>query len=902
MLTAISIAGDWSFALDPEGRGTAERWDLGALDDTIALPGSVDRAAKAPANDAATMAHLSRRNPYVGCAWYQRQVDIPDDQAGQFHWLVLERPHGEVSVYLDGYRIGRDRSLSTEHRFFLGPLEPGAHSLTLMIDNGRFEAVGEAIQYMGEGFYDVAHSNTDHTQTNWNGVVGDMRIEAAGAAISGLRVDAPGRTIRVSAALEAFDTDRNWPDFWIGDHDDRLHMTVRLADGGEVTHDTAVGIRSGWTPVEVEIALPETAGLWSEFTPAVHVLSVEWVRDGRVLDRQETTFGIREIRSEGRHLLLNGRPLSLRGTLDCALFPKTGHPPCDRPEWRRILGVCRDHGLNHIRFHSWCPPRAAFEVADEMGIYLAVEGPVWPTLHADPNLDNFIEQEAERIFRDYGNHPSFVMFAIGNELHGAGLHAFTSRFVSHWQEADPRRVYTGGSGWPTTPEADYDSKPEPRCHRWNEGMESRLNRAPFETLTDWREHVAATEHPLLVHETGQWCVYPDFDSIDRFDGPLAARSFEMVRNDLAAKGRLDEWREIFATSGAIQVQLYKEEIEACLRTRDFVGFQLLGLQDFTGQGTALVGVVDAFWEPKSYLDSAAWREFCAPVVPLLRSPGFVVEAGDGFGGRAELAQFGADDIATGAMRWEVRDADGQTCLSGDLPHGTLAAGDLHEVGTVSVATDDLVPDRRYELVLSEPAAEARNRWPFWVMGRAAPPELPIVREIDAGVLDEVASGARLIFMPDPAEIAETSVLGWASIFWNTLWTRGQEPHTLGLRIDTEHPALNGFPTLRHNEPHWWELVVGRRAYEHAPLPGRPIVAVNDDWNANRDLALLSEVALGEGRLIISAMDVADTAERPVARSLARALGRYLEGAAAPAPQVAADAVQDWWRMQRGTEG
>ncbi|EAR51870.1 putative beta-galactosidase [Oceanicola granulosus HTCC2516] len=898
MLHAFSIAGDWALKLDPDNKGTDARWYRQRLEgDTMALPGSIDAAAKAPASDAATMAHLSRRNPYVGPAWYQREIEIPEDQDGLYHWLVLERPHGEVNLFLDDLKVGRDRSLSTEHRFFLGQVAPGRHVVTMMIDNSRFEAVGEAAQHMGDAFWDVAHSTSDHTQSNWNGTVGYMRIEAAAAAISALRVDAPDRQVRVRAELEAFDPDDRWPTFWAEPHDDRLRLTVELAGGdAPIVQERSLTIGSAWTPVDVPLDLPDDAATWSEFTPVVHRLTVEWLRDGAPLARKETTFGIRDVRCEGRHITLNGRRLYLRGTLDCALFPKTGYPPTDHAEWRRIFTQCRDIGLNHIRFHSWCPPRAAFEVADEMGMLLAVEGPVWPRLYADPNLDDFIHQECERIFRDYGNHPSFVMFAIGNELHGEGLHAFTSRFVARWKAEDGRRVYTGGSGWPSTPEADYLTKPQPRCQRWGDGLDGRLNRAPLETNTDWRDWVESVEQPLLVHETGQWCVYPDLDSIGKFDGPLAARNFEMIKADLDAKGRLDEAPALLETSGLHQVALYKEEIEACLRTRDFAGYQLLGVQDFTGQGTALVGVLDAFWDPKPYLDEAHWREFCAPVVPLWRTDGFVLEAGQPFAGTVEVAQFGADDLPAGALRWQVLDDVGGVCRDGEIAHDGLAAAQLHGLGRLEIDTADLAPDRRYQLVLSLPESDARNRWDFWVMDSGTA-ELPIVRSLDADVLARVAKGERLVFMPEPGEIEETSVLGWTNVFWNTLWTSGQEPHTLGLRIDTDHPALAGFPARRHNEAHWFELMSRRVAFGHEGLPGRPIVAVNDDWNRNRDLSLLSEVAVGEGRLLISAMDLAAQSDRPVARSLARALARYLD-APATAGTAEPQAVLEWWQANK----
>ena len=158
-------------------------------------------------------------------------------------------------------------------------------------------------------------------------------------------------------------------------------------------------------PVEIDVELPADAALWDEFDPVVHSLTTEWLRDGVLQDRRTTTFGIRSFVAEDKRLKLNGRPVFLRGTLDCCIFPLTGYPPTDHDGWRKVFGTVKAYGLNHVRYHSYCPPKAAFEVADEIGVLLHVETPVWPVLGADPNLDRYIYAEAERIVRDYGNHP-----------------------------------------------------------------------------------------------------------------------------------------------------------------------------------------------------------------------------------------------------------------------------------------------------------------------------------------------------------------------------------------------------------------------------------------------------------------------------------------------------------------
>lgn len=886
MLHEIMLSGDWDFALDPEAKGLRDSWYTGALNDRIVLPGTVDLAQKTPAGPSAGMSYLTRRNPFVGPAWYARDFVVPTDQKGLFHELVLERPHGEVRVWIDGLETGRDLGLCTPNRFLLGELEPGPHRIVIRVDNSDFPNVGQALR---DVYPDVAHSTSEHTQSNWNGIVGIIRIEARASRIARLDV-ATGKTgIDLRIELDALDPDRAWPTFWTGEpHVDELRLTVTLNDGRTVSQVVPVKIESAYTPIDLNMQLPVDAERWDEFSPAVHRLRAEWHHDGMPVDIRETDFGLRHIERQGRHIRLNGRRIFLRGTLDCCIFPKTGHPPMDREGWHIAFGSIKDHGLNHVRFHSWCPPRAAFEVADALGLYLHIETPVWCKLGSDPQLDGFIRSEAERITAEYGNHPSFVMLTVGNEIAGSGLHAWLERFLEEWRQRDPRRLYNGGSGWPTLRRADYLSKPEPRSQRWSEGMEGRLNARPLETETDWSDWVQAEDVPLLGHEIGQWCAYPDLDSIPRFDGPLAPDAFDIVARDLESKGISDSAREKLMGSGALQTALYKEDIEASLRTPDYAGFQLLGLQDFPGQGTALVGVVDAFWSPKPYDDPAAFRRFCGPAVPLLLAPGFVLKKGTVFKARAAVSLFTPHDLAAGEAQWALLDGDGTRQTGGSLSHALLQTGNLHGLGTITVSTETLVQGH-YTLTLS--VAGAENSWDIWVFADEKA-DLPIVTRLTDVELDRLTAGESLVFAPPPEAIVPNAELGFTTVFWNTVWTHDQPPHTLGLINRTEHPVFHTFPAERPSGWHEWELLHNRRALDLGGLGFGRIIDVIDDWNHNRDLALLAEAKVGAGRLVVSAIDLTSP-DRPVAAALSAAIARHLAAPQTDAPELSPEDVRSW---------
>jgi len=121
--------------------------------------------------------------------------------------------------------------------------------------------------------------------------------------------------------------------------------------------------------------------------------------------------------------------------------------------------------LNHVRFHSYCPPEAAFIAADKLGIYFHVECSSWPNQASSIGdggpADKFIYDEGDRIIKEYGNHPSFCMLASSNEPGGRNRDEYLGKLVTYWRSIDNRRVYTSGGGWPIIPEMNTISRQSP---------------------------------------------------------------------------------------------------------------------------------------------------------------------------------------------------------------------------------------------------------------------------------------------------------------------------------------------------------------------------------------------------------------------------------------------------------
>ncbi len=900
--TVVDLSGVWAFQLDPDDRGLAERWYGRSLSRQIRLPGSLQAQGFGCDVSVATKwtggivdrswfteaKYAKHRRPgcikvpfwlqpdkhYVGVAWYQRDVETPSNWRGRRVVLTLERPHWETRVWIDGRAIGSNNSLGTPHDYELpASTFPGRRRLTVRVDNRMIVDVGEN-----------AHSVSDHTQTNWNGIVGRLVLTArAPIWIDDVQVfpDVARKAARVKLRLG------NATGSGVGV---ALKLSAKGISGDSPHSAPAkavdVQVAPSGTSTEVDYPLGEDAPCWDEFTPSLLRLLIDLKAKDRaapLTDHAAATFGLREFRVAGTQFAINGRKTFIRGTLECCVFPRTGYPPTDVASWRRVIGAAKRHGLNAIRFHSWCPPEAAFVAADELGFYFQVECGAWATIGQGKPIDDWLYAEAARILRAYGNHPSFVMMAYGNEP-GGRHREFLAKWVTHWRQKDPRRLYTGAAGWPEIAENQYHNLPKPRIQGWGAGLRSRINARPPETRTDYSRNVRRSRVPIVSHEIGQWCVYPNFDEIAKYTGVLKARNFEIFRETLQANHMGDQARDFLMASGKLQTLCYKEDIESALRTPGFGGFHLLDLHDFPGQGTALVGVLDAFWDSKGYVSPEAFRRFCNATVPLARMDKRYWTASETFKADIELAHFGPGPLKDASPVWKLVGAGGRTVTSGRLSARSIPVGNGIALGTVEIDLSGVVPAQKYTFVVGLEATPFENDWDIWVFPEhidvAAPPEVLVTHRLDGAAQQRLKAGGKVLLTPIAADVKTSAVIGFSSIFWNTAWTRGQPPHTLGILCDPKHAVFDRFPTEFHSNWQWWELIHGSAAMTLDAMPPklRPLVQPIDTWFENRRLALLFEANVLGGKLVVCSMDLSgDLDRRVVARQMRHSVLAHMAG-------------------------
>jgi beta-galactosidase len=905
MAQTISLAGEWRFALDrsteqrsfgarnPEltpGHGISEQWFRRDLADRIELPGILQAQGFGDEISTTTpwvvtlgdawwklqSASLRERfsqpghvevpflaqppRHYLGAAWYQRDIEIPTSWKGRHVRLFLERPHWQTRVWVDETTFPANDSLVAPHITDLGSLAPGKHRLTIRVDNRtQLPAIGHLVD---------GHSVSDALGATWNGIAGRIELQATSPVwIEDAQVF-PNRAEKSALVKVA-----------IGNNTGR-NGTGELSAG-----KTVIPVK--WTAdggaAELKVWLGEKAQTWDEFHPNISRVSIH-LTGSDADDAKDLSFGVREVSWKDKDLLINGRAVNLRTAHFGGDFPLTGYPPTDVASWKKMIKVCQDYGLNGMRFHSWCPPDAAFTAADELGFYLQPECGMWNDFKS-PEIQQRLQDETARLLAAYGNHPSFILLSPSNEPRSYAQ--FTPRWAAEWYEKDNRRLYSAGTGWGNPAQVNGGAQYAALVN---------FNGADLRNTSGWfgRDFRAALENvhiPVLAHEVGQWCAYPDFDVISEFTGYLRPGNYRIFKYIAEQQGVLAEDHAFAFASGRFQLACYKEDIEANLRTPGLAGYQLLDLRDYLGQGTALIGVVDAFWKPKSYVTAAEFRRFNNATVPLARLAKRIFTTADTLASEVELYHFGEQPMANASPFWKIVSADGNTVAQGSWPARDIPIGKNISLGKVTVDLSKLTAPAVYKLVVGLENTTVENDWSFWLypaqMEASVPADVLLTSHWEKAAA-RLGTGGKVLFTPTALDPAKSPEMKSVPVFWNIQMTarppRNPLPKfdaMLGLLCDPRHPALAKFPTDVNCDWQWTPLVDGVRSVNlsEAPIELKPIVAAIDDWNRNWRLGVIFECKVGAGRLLISAINLQQPHASVGAAQLRRSLLDYMETAA-----------------------
>ena len=818
---SISLVGEWNVELGKSGSAFAKskHASQGEVKRAI-LPGTIDtnHLGFAP-KDTMETTHLTRLYAYKGAARYSRTINIPKDWKKKPVELFLERTR-PTWVYVDGELVDSCNFISTPQRYLLPKkVKPGKHLLEIVVDNGR--GVPDQV-------YGSSHAYTEDTQTNWNGIIGEICLEVKS--------------------------------------DERRVKKQRSASEGKANSNV----------------LPD-------FAKDFHI--------------------------EGTHFYANGHRIFLRGKHDAAVWPLTGHVEMSVKGWMKYLGTCKEYGINHVRFHSWCPPEAAFVAADSLGIYLQPELPFWGSFDKkDEKLMTFLHQEGVNILREYGHHPSFRMMALGNELWG-DIDKM-KEFVDDFRKIAPDKYYTFGSnyylGYQGIKEGmDYFTTCRIGGEGWGKynthtrgsfsfadaydgGMINHFH--PNSTM-NFDEACDKAGIPIISHETGQFQTYPDYREMKKYTRVLHPYNFEVFRRRLAAAGMLSQADDFHKASGLWSVKLYKADIEMDLRTRNMAGFQLLDIQDYPGQGSAFVGILDAFMESKGITTPEEWRQWCSPVVPLLEVEKFCFEDGEKIQAKVKVANYGGSSLYGKKLKWKIGDAEGVMNIF-TYDEGLIDVGVLDE---------EISADKPTKLNVSLNIEEtgARNSYEFWVYPKKALEKKGVIiaKDLNEEVVKVLEKGGKVLWMPTASShfVAADDTLSQAdnatpytvgglfqTDYWNyrmfkTICENNKKkvsPGTLGILTNPEHPIFKGFPTEMHTNWQWFPVIKESHplVLDNFAKDYRPIVQVIDNIERNHKLGLVMEWKVGAGKLLVCMSNLEKAARYPEGKAFYQSVIDYMRSA------------------------
>ena len=534
-----------------------------------------------------------------------------------------------------------------------------------------------------------------------------------------------------------------------------------------------------------------------------------------------------------------------------------------------------------MRFHSYCPPEAAFIAADKVGFYLQPEGPSWPNhgvaLGNGRPIDTYLMEETIRMAKDYGNHPSFCMLACGNEPAGRWVDWVSKfKFVDYWKATDTRRVYTGasvGGSWQWQPKSQYHVKAGARGLQW-------ANRRP-DTMDDYTSTIGQVAEPYVSHETGQWCVFPNFDEISKYTGVNKARNFEVFRDILNDNGMGSRAKQFMMAAGKLQAICYKYEIERTMRTPQYAGFQLLSLNDYSGQGTALVGVTDVFFDDKGYMTAPEFRAFCSPIVPLARIPKFTYTNNETFHADILLNQYADHTLLNISPTYTITSA-GKPLHVGRFPAQDWKIGNSIPMGSIDFPLTSIKEAQKLTLTISLPGTEAENHWDFWVYPAEVEEEVGnvwITDQFDEKAQSILKKGGKvLLTAAGKISYGKDVVQQFTPVFWNTSWFKMRPPHTTGILVENTHSIFDLFPTDYHSDLQWWELVNKAQVMQFSDFPNdfQPLVQSIDTWFLSRKIGMLFEANVLGGQLVMTTMDITNNLEqRHAARQMRVSILHYM---------------------------
>jgi len=877
----ITLEGAWNCKLDDGTKGV------------LHLPGTLDESGLGHNDTGANQWHpdaelgnaglafdanapiatrLTRKYTFEGSAEISRTIAV-DILPEKRYFVYVERAR-ELQLFVNGEsaQVFEKGTTST----------PWIFEITNLLENGDNDFV-----FVSDNSYpswpkeDILNSSaaTDETQTNWNGLLG--RIEL---------IDKPYVFIK---------------DILLKKNKDGYYLDAQV--DGENKNDykviySSAAIDGNHVNSNIEY--------WDEYEGNLYDVQAELVdSNGVTIDKKTISFGIREVASVDGHLTLNNRKIFLRGETNSAQYPETGYLPMTEDAWDEIFNRYISYGINFVRFHSHCPPEAAFVVADKKGIMLQPELSNWNPKNAFSSTSSkkFYELELKRILQYYNRHPSFVLFSLGNELWADEIgHDYMDYLVNYGRELDSTRLYINGSNahygtigcdvnsdfyesqsWKQWSFRGTSAGEPTQYNGFKKGetspipLQGYINNTYPSTKTNYDESLKQLRQqydgPVIGFETGQYEMLPDFDELEEFKGITKPVNYEIIRDRAKEKHLEDCWKLYVEATGELALLAYKEEIEAALRTAGLSGTILLSLQDFAGQGTALVGMMNAHLKPKpySFANPKRFKAFCQQQHLMVLMDRYTYWSAQILNAKIQIANYGKTDLY-GTISCGLYNEVGEPLASIDMVAGNVKPGESVIVGEFSIQLPKTVDNLRCNLVVSMGALD--NTYPIWIYAEEkaiCPKNIYYSNVLNEKVLCALKEGKSVLLEPecDLEHLPQSIGTQFTTDFWS-VGTFSRQEGSMGQLIDFKHPIFKDFPTEFHTNWQWYIMAKSRATI--VPSNIKPLITEIDSYAYMRHMAQLFECKCLNGKLMFSTMELYKKTDYPEANALLNCIYKYME--------------------------
>ncbi len=706
-----NLSGQWAFALDPDDVGLEQKWfkqDAPFDKQKVKVPGAW-QAQGLGDNKHRPVPPQSKMSPvqmektsYRGTGWYRRSLTVPADWQGKQIWLVMGGTHPVTELWLDDCFITRHVGSQLQYRLNITKwVKFGtAQMLTVRISEFPGEPVFRNYRNpLGGTFLDWCNT--------WSGIYRDVWLEAKDAVrIGSVSVfpDIKRKAARVRVALEQLK--RTLQD------DLSLRITLTGPDG-IAAGSVAETVRMNTTCHAVEIVVPvKQMRLWSPDTPELYQINVTLEKQGGgVYDECTDRFGMREFAVEGNKILLNGKPLWLRGFGDHVMFPLTLYPGIERPQIEKELRRAKEYGFNFV-LHYTMPFKEYLDIADEVGV-LVQFSPILTSarLLMSPQRDyrKIYMQPAylERCIRQNINHPSVMVYTFTGEVY---FHNTRSQFVRDLailtratRKIDPTRLINSCAGVDRASAARDDTDILEVAGGHTAGCPGELDVFP---------------KPVILHEYRWWSSYPNPKLKGKYKKAAMRPWFiELAEQVAREKGFYDQLPLFVANSEKLQTTVRKIGLEQGRRAQGICGYELYLGKD---TGWATEGLWDDFGDPKN-VSAEEFLQTNAETVLLIDKDFYYRNYWSGEKITAELwlSHFGHQPVKNGKITWQLISARGKKLAAGECRLPKFASYQTEMVCRLNILPERVVASTKATLhvTLKSDAATVHNNWDFWLFAR-----------------------------------------------------------------------------------------------------------------------------------------------------------------------------------------